>query len=223
MNSIYQIKKWQGGLALLGLVLCFGGNARGDAAQDQLPAQETAAHKAAAAQTWRSVAAMPDLWEGTWQGVSEIYDSADQFKSAAYTPWALQYIKNYKPTQDTDFANCKPVGMPVAMWIVGLPMKFFYAPGMIALYLENDGAIRFIHMDGRPHSSPPNPSYLGESIGHWDGNDLVVDTVGCSKSAHSTPSHFPARRRCRAEEEAGDRSRSWGRMGRTCAWSSGST
>jgi len=178
MHGTSKTHRRNGGLALLGMMLCAGGNAHGDAAQDQLPAQETTAHKALEAQVWRSVEATPDLWEGTWQGVSDIYDSADQFKSAFYTPWALNYIKNYKPGEDTAFANCKPVGMPAAMWIVGLPMKFFYAPGMIALYLENDGAVRFIHMDGRKHSPTPNPSYLGESIGHWDANDLVVDTVG---------------------------------------------
>ena len=37
---------------------------------------------------------------------------------------------------------------------------------------------RFIHLDGRAHGNPPNPYYLGESIGHWEGDALVVDTTG---------------------------------------------
>ena len=37
---------------------------------------------------------------------------------------------------------------------------------------------RQIFTDGRPHSADPNPSWLGESIGHWEGDTLVVDTIG---------------------------------------------
>ena len=37
---------------------------------------------------------------------------------------------------------------------------------------------RIIWMDGRQHPKDPNPTYLGDSIGHWDGDTLVVDIVG---------------------------------------------
>jgi len=37
---------------------------------------------------------------------------------------------------------------------------------------------RVIYTDGRPHSKDPNPTYLGESIGHWEGDTLVTDVIG---------------------------------------------
>jgi hypothetical protein len=132
--------------------------------------------KAEQAKAWRDIAALPDFWQGTWQSVSPI---ADDFPTPPdYTSTALSYIKNYKPVEDSPFANCKPLGLPFVMNIGGMPMKFFQSPGMIALYIESSGMTRFIHTDGREHSERPNPTYLGESIGHWEGDTLVVDTTG---------------------------------------------
>jgi hypothetical protein len=48
---------------------------------------------------------------------------------------------------------------------------------MIAIYIENDSMTRFIKLNGE-HSARPNPTYLGESVGHFEGDTLVVDTVG---------------------------------------------
>jgi hypothetical protein len=128
------------------------------------------------AKAWRDIAAAPDFWQGTWQSISPI---ADDFPTPPqYTASALDYIRKYKPVEDSPFANCKPLGLPFAMNIGGMPMKFFQSPGMIALYIESSGMTRFIHTDGRAHSERPNPSYLGESIAHWEGDTLVVDTTG---------------------------------------------
>ena len=132
--------------------------------------------KAAQAKAWREIAILPDFWQGTWQSVSPI---ADDFPAPPdYTASAQAYIKNYKPVEDSPFANCKPLGLPFVMNIGGMPMKFFQSPGMIALYIESSGMTRFIHTDGRQHSDRPNPTYLGESIGRWEGDTLVVDTTG---------------------------------------------
>jgi hypothetical protein len=125
---------------------------------------------------WRAIAKLPDFWQGTWQSIGAI---ADDFPIPPdYTPAALEQIRNFKPTEDSPFANCTPLGLPFAQSIGGMPMKFFQSPGMIALYIESSGMTRFIHMDGRAHSEHPNPSYLGESIGHWERDTLVVDTSG---------------------------------------------
>jgi hypothetical protein len=140
-------------------------------------AQEAAAPRTAAeqAQKWREIARKPDFWQGTWQSISPIAD--DFLPTPDYTPFALDYIKNYKPAEDSPFTNCKPLGMPFVQSIGGMPMKFFQSPGMIAIYIETSGMTRFIHTDGRKHDEP-NPTYLGESIGHWEGDTLVVDTTG---------------------------------------------
>ena len=125
---------------------------------------------------WDQIATRPDFWQGTWQSISPI---ADDFPTPPdYTPSARELIAAFKPVEDSPFANCTPLGLPFAMNIGGMPMKFFQSPGMIALYLESSGVTRFIHTDGRAHSEAPNPTYLGESIGHWEGDTLVVDTTG---------------------------------------------
>ena len=141
-------------------------------------AQDTAAPRSAEeqARSWQEIARLPDLWQGTWQSISPI---ADDFSTPPdYTDTALDYIRHYKPAEDSPFTNCKPLGMPFVQNIGGMPMKFFQSPGMIAIYIESSGMTRFIHTDGRQHSEQPNPAYLGESIGHWEGDTLVVDTTG---------------------------------------------
>jgi hypothetical protein len=103
------------------------------------------------ARSWQEIARLPDFWQGTWQSISPIAD--DFSKTPDYTPAALDYIKHYKPVEDSPFANCKPLGMPFVENIGGMPMKFFQSPGMIAVYIESSGMTRFIHTDGRKHSS----------------------------------------------------------------------
>ncbi|MBB4199885.1 hypothetical protein CCR94_03490 [Rhodoblastus sphagnicola] len=128
------------------------------------------------AASWRDMASLPDFWQGTWQSISPIADDFPQ--EPDYTQSALDHIKTYKPAADSPFANCKPLGLPFLMNIGGMPMKFFQSPGMIALYVESSGMTRFIHTDGRQHSAQPNPSFLGESIAHWEGDTLVIDSTG---------------------------------------------
>jgi hypothetical protein len=48
--------------------------------------------------------------------------------------------------------------------------------------------LRRIYTDGRPHPSDPDPSFHGHSIGHWEGETLVVDTVGILPEAYIAPS-----------------------------------
>jgi hypothetical protein len=68
--------------------------------------------------------------------------------------------------------------MPFVQNIGGMPMKFFQSPSMIAIYIESSGMTRFIHTDGRSNDEEPNPSYLGTSVGHWEGDTMVVETTG---------------------------------------------
>ena len=59
-----------------------------------------------------------------------------------------------------------------------------YTPGRVTLLGESDGnRIRRIYTDGRPHPDDPDPTFHGHSIGHWEGDTLVVDTVGIMPQA----------------------------------------
>jgi hypothetical protein len=162
-------RKFGGCICSLVALALSAGSGAALAAAVPLSKQETA-------KAWSEIASKPDFWQGTWQSVSPI---ADDFPTPPdYTPSALEYIKKYKPVEDSPFANCKPLGLPFVMNIGGMPMKFFQSPGMIAVYIESSGMTRFIHTDKRQHTERPNPSFMGESIAHWEGDTLVVDSTG---------------------------------------------
>ena len=63
---------------------------------------------------------------------------------------------------------------------IGPPRRIIQlANEMVFLYEDISGdPYRIIPIDGRAHRKDPNPSYYGDSVGHWDGNALVVDVIG---------------------------------------------
>ena len=136
---------------------------------------EDAKQNAKLAQEWAKIGQLANLWEGTWQGVSDLYLFPGPVH---YTPETAEYVKTYKPTDDTVMANCAMPGMPFVMNQGAMPIKFFPAPGMIALYIETYAVTRFFHTDGRPPAQNPNPTFLGTSVAHWEGDTLVVDSRG---------------------------------------------
>jgi hypothetical protein len=126
--------------------------------------------------SWTDVTKLPDFFTGNWESRESFLDSSSA--AVPFTAQAQAYIAHYKPIQDIPFAGpgCKTPGMPIIQRL-GSPLKFFYEPGMIAIYVENSSMTRFIKLNGK-HSARPNPTFLGESVGHFEGNTLVVDSVG---------------------------------------------
>ena len=58
-------------------------------------------------------------------------------------------------------------------------LEILFTPGRVTMLGESDGnRLRRIYTDGRPHPGDPDPSFHGHSIGHWEGETLVVDTIG---------------------------------------------
>jgi hypothetical protein len=73
--------------------------------------------------------------------------------------------------------NCLPDGLPIA--ITGpTPYKIIQTPGVIAVLLESNTTFRQIFTDGRRHPEDSQPSWMGYSVGKWEGDTLVVQTVG---------------------------------------------
>jgi len=57
-------------------------------------------------------------------------------------------------------------------------MEILFTPGRVTMLGESDGnRLRRIYTDGRGHPDEPEPSFHGHSVGHWEGDTLVVDTV----------------------------------------------
>ncbi|HXP88135.1 MAG TPA: hypothetical protein VN841_25620 [Bryobacteraceae bacterium] len=73
--------------------------------------------------------------------------------------------------------QCLPGGVPFG-GLLPFPNKFIQTPGVIVILQEADGAERQIFTDGRKHTAEPQPSWMGYSVGKWEGDALIVDTVG---------------------------------------------
>ena len=79
-------------------------------------------------------------------------------------------------TNDPVYHGCFPPGLP-RVYIHPFPLKIVQAPGEVIILFEDDSLRREIYTDGRPHDTSLGPSWMGDSIGHWEGDTLVVDTV----------------------------------------------
>jgi hypothetical protein len=125
---------------------------------------------------------------------SVLYDfSIDQGKDELCTdascqapnqpPYKPEYMTKVKEIGATEVGgttpldpekSCKPEGLPRAP--VG-NAQFIQTPQVLAM-VHGDYHDRLIYLDGRPHPADLETSYMGHSIGHWEGNTLVVDTIG---------------------------------------------
>jgi hypothetical protein len=78
----------------------------------------------------------------------------------------------------TPHSTCSPAGVP-AFHLYGFqPVYFVQTPKEVVIIFSGDKQVRHVYLDV-PHSQNPKPSWYGESVGHYEGNDtLVVDTIG---------------------------------------------
>jgi hypothetical protein len=83
----------------------------------------------------------------------------------------------YKAPEDTETANCLPPSMPSIM-TQPYPMEFLMTPGKVTIIIEAYTQVRHIYTDGRKLPAEPDPHYFGTSVGRWEGDTLVVETVG---------------------------------------------
>ena len=79
--------------------------------------------------------------------------------------------------EDSATANCLPPGMPGIMG-QPYPMEFLLTPGKVTIVIEAYTQVRHIYTDGRPLPAEPDPKFFGTSIGRWEGDALVTETVG---------------------------------------------
>jgi len=73
--------------------------------------------------------------------------------------------------------DCKPLGIPQS-YVTPYPFQIVQTPKLLLMIFEYPNAIRWIPLDGRPHELDPDPTWMGSSVGRWDGDTLVVDAVG---------------------------------------------
>jgi hypothetical protein len=78
----------------------------------------------------------------------------------------------------TPRATCNMAGVPSFNGFGGFqPYYFVQTPKQVWMIFSGDQQVRRVYMDV-PHSANPKPSWYGESVGHYEGDTLVVDTIG---------------------------------------------
>jgi hypothetical protein len=73
--------------------------------------------------------------------------------------------------------DCYPLGVPQT-YITPYPFQIVHLPKMVIIIYEYPNAVRFVPIDGRPQVTDPDPSWMGTSVGRWDGDTLIIDAVG---------------------------------------------
>jgi len=76
----------------------------------------------------------------------------------------------------TPGSSCKPYGVP-AIWNSGGPFFFIQSSKEVLIANQGEQFARHVYLNV-PHSAKLNPSYYGESVGHYEGDTLVIDTIG---------------------------------------------
>ena len=131
--------------------------------------------------------ASPPDWTGIWTRVGSLnFDPTIPGAKPDNPPYTPTYAARFKgileseakgqPLNDRS-AQCLPPGL-VRMMNMVYPMEILQTRGQVTIVAEWMGQIRRIFTDGRPHPVDVDPTYNGHSIGHWEGQVLVVDTVG---------------------------------------------
>jgi hypothetical protein len=147
-------------IAIAVATISLGAGLTGVAAQPERAAQ------------WTRLANLPDwtgIWEVDWANKRGIRAPRPQMK---LTPEYQKKLDAYRAAQkqgenvQSEAANCVPPGLP----------------GKVVMLIEAYMQFRTVHTDGRKHPEDPDPTYMGHSIGKWEGDTLVIDSVGFADS-----------------------------------------
>jgi len=105
-------------------------------------------------------------------------------RNPPFTAWGA--TESARLADHSNFAACSPGGPVFHMWEIGLfPLQILEAPDQFVILREASGMPRRIYTDGRHHPEDAEPTWMGHSIGTWDGDTLVVDTVGTNGRARA--------------------------------------
>jgi hypothetical protein len=139
---------------------------------------------------YAALAKLPDLtgiWYPDWAALFGARGTPPQLTPAAKAKFDA-YTAKYKEHGPPLYAQaaCLPPGMPGIMQ-QPYPIDISYQPGRITIYAEAYEQPRWIYTDGRKLPDDPDPFFNGSSVGHWDGDTLVVETVGFSPETVIAP------------------------------------
>jgi hypothetical protein len=133
-------------------------------------------------------------------------------------PWVQEHMKKDNDevlagkVAFTARSSCMPAGVPGFMAYGGAnPVYFMQTPTQVWMVYSGDAQVRRIYLDV-PHSEHPKPSWYGESVGHYEGDTLVIDTIGLNaktvvdpyRTPHTEKLHVVERWKMVADDQAMD-------------------
>ncbi len=128
---------------------------------------------------------VPDI-SGLWMGPGAAVLSPNfeqQFGELPLTPYGLERYLNFDHALNTG-ARCLPLG-PTRTWQVNLPFRIVQTPELVVIVYEIRRTFRIVYTDGREHPDIvfDYPEWMGHSVGRYEGDTLVFETVGVNPRA----------------------------------------
>jgi hypothetical protein len=101
-----------------------------------------------------------------------------------YQPWAKEKAKTLSDKDDPSL-RCVPLAfgtLNISLYGAGFVGQIIQSPKFVVMLTETYHSFKIIPTDGRAHRDDAAPSYRGDSVGHWEGDTLVVDTTNFTDS-----------------------------------------
>jgi hypothetical protein len=112
-------------------------------------------------------------------GVSDAYQWVGDYTDPILKPHAADVVKHHGEISlggipyPTPSSQCWPGGLPFVLWNIGMLM--IQRPDRITILYSNDHEVRHVRLN-EPHPAQVTPSWYGDSVGHYEGDMLVIDT-----------------------------------------------
>ncbi len=127
----------------------------------------------------------PHDFSGTWMGHGRAFNTLST-TPPPMTAWAKARYDAAKPgigpraqpLGNDPIMTCDPIGYPRIAFYNAYPMEFVQTKDRLIEFFDFFYTHRTIYLDGRKLPDDPDPSWYGYSVGHWEGNTLVVQTIG---------------------------------------------
>ena len=117
---------------------------------------------------------------GLWTPMFGVTDPILEFPKVPFQPWAQALYVARQADELEPHTRCHPSGV-ARQFLTPYGVEFVELPELQRIYIFDEGGphtFRTIYMDGRSHPKGLEASYYGHSIGRWEGDTLVVDTIG---------------------------------------------
>jgi hypothetical protein len=149
----------------------------------------------------------PHDFSGTWIGHGKAFNTLSN-TPPPMTAWAKARYDAAKPgigpraqpLGNDPMMSCDPIGFPRIAFYNAYPMEFVQTKDRLIELFDFFYTHRTIYLDGRPLPEHPEPTWYGYSIGHWEGNTLIVETIGFNDKSWLDKDGHPHSDQMRIEE-----------------------